>query len=96
MSFSTLIATNVLRLNLGAGDIYGNDVPTGVAPAVPSVAFDDLPHDDPHEISRAAIITICASGCSILIACPGIYWFLRMRRRFRHEYVTYYLGQAPG
>lgn len=83
MSLTTILATAVLRDF--DDNIYGSNVPSGDQPAVPTGMFDDLPHDDPHEIGRAGIIAVTASAVSIAISLPAIYWFLRMRRRYRHE-----------
>lgn len=82
MSLTTTIATVVQR-----GGIFGSHSPPSDQPAVPTGRFDDLPDDNPHHITKAAAVAISVSSVSLILSAFMIYWFVRMRRRYRHEYV---------
>lgn len=83
MSATTTVATT-LQLERAFVEITP---PVGGGPPIPTGQYDDLPQNNAHQITNAGAIAIACSSLSLFLALFTIYWFLRMRRRFRHKFV---------
>ena len=82
MSATTTLATIVQR-----GAFFDVTPPVSGGPPIPTGEYDDLPQDDAHQINTSGAIAIAFSSVSLFLALFTIYWFIRMRRRFRHKFV---------
>lgn len=94
MSVTTTLATVVQREYGFFGSLTP---PASGGPPTPTGKYDDLPQDDAHQITTSGAIAIVCSSVSLFLALFTIYWFIRMRRRFRHKFVLLPLanGELP-
>lgn len=85
MLATTTLATIVQR----EGAFSQVTLPVSGGPPIPTGEYDDIPvsQDAAHQITNAGSIAIACSSVSLFLAIFTIYWFIRMRRRFRHKFV---------
>jgi hypothetical protein len=82
------VASDYVFLRAASPIWHDLDLPitaTGYPPAIPTSGLDDIPRYGPRDIDAACILAIVFSSISIITSVISLYWFIRMRRRFRHE-----------